>query len=121
MAKIFWEGAALLAPAPPALVTCGTLSSPNVMTVAWTGIVCTHPALTYISVRPSRFSYGLIKEHGCFAINLTPASLCHAADYCGVRSGAKEDKLAACGLHAVAAQRISAPILEECPVSLECA
>lgn len=120
MGKTFWEGSALLSPVPPALVTCGTMEKPNVLTVAWTGIVCTHPAMTYISVRPSRYSYGLIQESGEFAINLTPAALCREADFCGVRSGRDVDKLQACGLQVLPAKRISAPILEACPVALEC-
>ena len=85
MGKVFWEGSALLAPVPPALVTCGTMEEPNVLTIAWTGIICTRPAMTYISVRPSRYSYGLIRQTGEFAINLTPSRLVKAADFCGVR------------------------------------
>lgn len=87
MGKIIWKPGALEAPIPPALVTCGTLEKPNVLTVAWTGIVCTHPAMTYVSIRPQRYSYGLIKETGEFVINLTTAPLVWAADLCGVRSG----------------------------------
>ncbi len=120
MGKVFWEGSALLAPVPPALVPCGTMEEPNVLTIAGTGLVCTRPAMTYISVRPSRYSYGLIRQTGEFAINLTPSRLVKAADFCGVRSGAQVDKFAQCGLHQLPAQRISAPILEECPVALEC-
>ena len=111
MGKVFWEGSALLAPAPPALVTCGTMEQPNVLTIGWTGIVCTRPAMTYISVRPSRYSYGLIRQTGEFAVNLTPSRLVRAADFCGVRSGAQVDKFALCGLHPLPAKRISAPIL----------
>lgn len=81
MGKVFWEGSALLAPVPPALVTCGTMEEPNVLTIAWTGIICTRPAMTYISVRPSRYSYGLIRQTGEFAINLTPSRLVKAADF----------------------------------------
>ena len=92
MGKIIWKPGALEAPIPPALVTCGTLEKPNVLTVAWTGIVCTHPAMTYVSIRPQRYSYGLIKETGEFVINLTTAPLVWAADLCGVRSGSEVDK-----------------------------
>lgn len=120
MGKVSWDGSVLLAPVPPALVTCGTVERPNVLTIGWTGILCTHPPMTYISVRPSRYSYGLIRESGCFAINLPTAALVRAVDFCGVKSGEKVDKFKECGLHALAAKHISAPILEESPVSLEC-
>ena len=61
----------MLAPVPPALVTCGTLEAPNVFTAAWTGIVCTHPAMTYVSVRPQRYSHSLIEQNGSYVVNLT--------------------------------------------------
>ena len=102
------------------MVTCGTLEHPNVLTVAWTGIANTIPPRTYISVRPSRYSYGLIRESGEFVINLTTAAMVRAADFCGVRSGRDLDKFAACGLTAEPATRVSCPQLAESPVSLEC-
>ena len=80
MSKVFWNGGALLAPVPPALVSCGTPENPNVLTIAWTGIINTKPPMTYISVRPSRHSYNIIKESGEFAINLTTSSMCKTAD-----------------------------------------
>ena len=98
MKKIQWKGGALLAPVPPAMVTCGSMEQPNVLTIAWTGIINTIPPKTYISVRPSRFSYPMIKESGEFVINLTTASMIRAADFCGVRSGRELDKFEACGL-----------------------
>ena len=118
MSKQFWKGSALLAPVPAALVSCGTPEKPNVLTIAWTGIVCTHPPITYISVRPERYSYGLIKNSGEFVINLTTSAMCKEVDFCGVRSGRDIDKLEKCGFHAVPAREVSAPIIEECPVSL---
>lgn len=120
MAKVFWEGGALLAPVPPALVSCGTVENPNVLTIAWTGIINTKPSMTYISVRPTRYSYPIIKESGEFVINLTTSALCRQTDFCGVRSGKDIDKFVKCGLHAVSASKVSAPLIEECPVSLEC-
>ncbi|MGN0913567.1 MAG: flavin reductase family protein, partial [Alphaproteobacteria bacterium] len=75
MAKITWKPGTLLAPVPPALISCGTLEKPNVMTAAWTGIISSDPVITYVSVRPSRFSHGLIKESGEFVINLPTAAL----------------------------------------------
>lgn len=120
MSKQFWKGSALLAPVPAALVTCGTVEAPNILTIAWTGIVCTHPPMTYISVRPERFSYHLIKDSGEFAINLTTSAMCRQTDLCGVKSGKDIDKFRVCGFHAAEAQVIGAPILGESPVSLEC-
>lgn len=120
MAKISWGGGALLAPVPPALVTCGTLDAPAVLTVAWTGILNTRPPRTYISVRPERASFPIIKERGEFAVNLAPASLARAVDLCGCTSGRTTDKFARAGLTPEAAQQIAAPLLAECPVSLEC-
>ena len=120
LSKQIWKPGALLAPVPPALVTCGTVEKPNILTVGWTGIVATHPAMTYISVRPERFSYPLIKEGGCFVVNLTTEKLAKAADFCGVRSGRDVDKFALCGLSAGEASTVSAPVLNESPVNIEC-
>ncbi|MDE5649007.1 MAG: flavin reductase family protein [Oscillospiraceae bacterium] len=120
MTKIFWDGGAVLAPVPPALVSCGTLENPNVLTIAWTGIINTKPPMTYISVRPSRYSYNIIKESGEFVINLTTSAMCKTADFCGVRTGSKVNKFEKCGITAVSAVKINAPIIEECPVSIEC-
>ena len=120
MAKQFWKGSTLLAPVPAALVTCGTIEQPNVLTIGWTGIVCTRPPMTYISVRPERHSHDIIKESGEFVINLTTSAMCRETDFCGVKSGKNTDKLSACGFHTVPASQVSAPLIEECPVSLEC-
>ncbi len=120
MPKQFWKGSTLLAPVPAALVTCGTLEEPNVLTIGWTGIVCTRPPMTYISVRPERYSHDIIKNSGEFVINLTTSSMCRETDLCGVKSGNDTDKFALCGFHAVPAKNVSAPLIEECPVSLEC-
>lgn len=120
MAKVFWNGSALMGPVPAALVTCGTVEHPNAVTVAWTGITCTHPPMTYISLRPSRYSYGIIEKSGEFVINLTTTAICRQVDFCGVKSGRDLDKLKACGLHVAAARGVSAPLLEESPLSLAC-
>ena len=120
MAKIVWKGGALTAPVPPCMVTCGTMESSNIITIAWTGIVNTVPPKTYISVRPSRHSYNIIRESGEFAVNLTPSSLIRAADTCGVLTGAKVDKFAKCNLTRGEATEVKAPLIEECPLSLEC-
>ena len=120
MSKQFWKGSTLLAPVPAALVTCGTLEKPNVLTVGWTGIVCTRPPMTYISVRPERFSHDIILNSGEFVINLTTSAIVKQVDFCGVKSGKDTDKFTACGFHIVQANKVSVPLIDECPVSLEC-
>ena len=120
MAKVKWRGGAMLAPVPPTMVTCSHGGCDNVFTVAWTGITNTIPPKTYISVRPSRHSYKLIKESGEFTLNLTPAHLIRAADYCGMYTGAKVDKFAKCGLTKEEGHAVSCPSIGECPLSLEC-
>ena len=120
MSKIKWKGGALIAPVPPVMVSCGDMEKSNIITVAWTGITNTVPPKTYISVRPSRHSYNIIKERGEFVINLTPARLIKTADYCGIYTGAKVDKFAKCSLHKEEAQAVSCPVIAECPMSLEC-
>ena len=120
MAKIVWKGGALVAPVPPCMVTCGAGESANIITVAWTGIINTVPPKTYISVRPSRHSYGLIRESGEFVINLTPATLVKQADWCGIHTGKKVNKFQRCGLHAEPASEVGCPLISESPLSLEC-
>lgn len=118
--KVWWKGGALLAPVPPVLVTCGTAEHCNVLTIGWTGICATHPPMTYISVRPTRHSYGIIKESGVFAVNLATAAMVKTVDFCGVRSGRDTDKIKVCGLHPCAAEGSGVPILTESPLSLIC-
>ncbi len=120
MTKITWKPGTLLAPVPPALISCGTLEKPNVMTAAWTGIIASDPAMTYVSIRPSRYSHKLIKDSGEFVINLTHLPLVKAADWCGVKSGKNVDKFKEMGLTASPCSQIKAPQIEEAPVSLEC-
>ena len=110
----------LLAPLPAVMVSCGTLEKANVLTVAWTGIINTKPAMTYISVRPTRHSYGIIKESGEFVINLTTSKMVQETDFCGVKSGKDTDKIKKCGLHLAEATAVKAPVIEESPLSLEC-
>ena len=120
MKKQHWPGGAMLGPVPPAFVSCGTVEKPNALTIAWTGILNTIPPKTYISVRPERYSYNLIKDSGEFVINLPTEKIVKAVDYCGVRSGAKEDKLAKCNLTVSPSVKISAPMIDQSPVNLEC-
>jgi len=102
------------------LVTSGTMEKSNIMTVAWTGILNTNPAIVYISVRPERYSYNLIKESKEFVINLTTEELVFATDWCGVRSGAKFDKFKEMKLTKEKANFVKCPLIKESPVSVEC-
>ena len=120
MSKIVWKGGALAAPIPPTMVTCGHGDEANIITVAWTGIVNTIPPKTYVSIRPTRHSYELVKKTGEFCINLTPASLVKAADTCGVYTGKKVDKFKKCNLHKEDASAVGCPMIAECPLTLEC-
>lgn len=120
MGKIQWAGGALLAPIPAVLVTCGSAEKSNVFTVAWTGIVNTHPPMTYISVRPSRYSYNLIRESGEFIIHLTTAEQIRKVDFCGIYTGRKVNKWEKCGLATEPAKVVKCPLLSDAPLALEC-
>lgn len=112
----------MLYPLPAVMVSTGdTKGNTNILTIAWTGTVCTNPAMAYISVRPERYSYGMLRETGEFVINLTTEKLAWAADYCGVRSGRDVDKWKETGLHRGKAETLDfAPLIRESPVNLEC-
>ena len=114
------KGSTMLGPLPPVMVSSRLGDKDNIFTAAWTGTINTRPPKTYVSIRPERYSYNIIKESGVFVINLTPASLVGAADYCGTYTGAKVDKFAECKLTKEEATEINAPMIAECPVSLEC-
>ena len=120
MAKKTLRGGALLAPLPPTMVSCGDMENSNIITIGWTGILNTIPPKTYISVRPTRHSYEMIKEKGEFVINLTPSNLVKEADYCGIYTGKKVNKFEKCKLTKVKGTQIDTPMIEECPVNIEC-
>ncbi len=121
MSKQSWRGSTLLNPEPPVLVSCGGLENPNLITIGWTGTICTQPSMVSISVRPERFSHHLIQESGQFAINLPTEALVRSVDWCGVKSGRDVDKFSACGLHAEPGSVLTdCPGLAESPVNLEC-
>ena len=120
MAKVSWKGGTLLAPLPAVMVSCGDMENSNIRTIGWTGIVNTHPAMTYISVRPSRHSYNIIKESGEFVINLVSADLVKKADYCGIYTGKKVDKFAKCNFTKQEAKEVKCPVIAESPMALEC-
>lgn len=120
MGKVTWKPGTLVYPIPAVLVSCGTMEKSNVFTVAWTGTICTDPAMTYISVRPERFSYNMIKENMEFVINLTTESLAFATDFAGVRSGRDIDKFKELHLTKEKANFVKCPMIKESPVSIEC-
>jgi flavin reductase (DIM6/NTAB) family NADH-FMN oxidoreductase RutF len=121
MAKINWRPGTMIYPLPAVLVTCGeTPEEYNLITVSWTGTICSDPPMCYISVRPSRHSYEIIKRTGEYVINLTTEELARATDWCGCRSGAKYNKWKETGLTPAAATIVKAPILAEAPISIEC-
>jgi flavin reductase (DIM6/NTAB) family NADH-FMN oxidoreductase RutF len=102
------------------MVTCGTEENTNVLTIAWTGIINSEPPMTYISVRPSRFSHKIISETGEFVINIANLPLAKACDFCGVKSGRDIDKFEALGLEKQKANQIKCPIIAQSPLALEC-
>ena len=110
----------MLNPVPVVLVSCGGADRDNLFTVAWTGTICSDPAMLSISVRPSRYSYGLIKKSMEFTVNLTTADMARATDYCGVRSGRDRDKWAACSRRRAPSVAVACPCVVESPVSIEC-
>lgn len=120
MPKVTWKPGTFLYPIPAVMVSCGDMEKSNIITVAWTGILNTDPAMVYISVRPSRYSYNIIKERGEFVINLTTEELARATDWCGVKSGAQVDKFKEMNLHKEKANFLDCPMIKESPVSIEC-
>jgi len=121
MAKQHWKPGTMVYPVPAVMVSCG--SNPeeyNIITIAWTGTICTDPPMCYISIRPNRHSYDIIKKNGEFVINLTTHHLAHATDWCGVKSGRDNNKFEAMKLTPGKSKEISAPIIQEAPISIEC-
>lgn len=122
MAKEIWKPGNMLYPLPAVMVSAADKAGKaNIITVAWTGTVCTNPAMLYISVRPERYSYGMIRETGEFVVNLTTKKLAYAADWCGVKSGRDVDKWKEMKLTPEKAEALSyAPLIKESPVNIEC-
>ena len=119
--KQSWKPGTLIYPLPAVLVSCGTTPEEyNLLTIAWTGTVCTNPPMCYISVRKERHSYDIIRRSGEFAINLTTEDMAHATDWCGVRSGRDHNKWEATGLTPMTTPHITAPIVAESPLSICC-
>lgn len=120
MAKQMWKPGTLLYPVPAVMVSCSSKETDNIITVAWTGIICSEPPMLYVSIRPERFSYNIIKDSGNFVVNLPNKALAYALDFCGVRSGRDLNKFQHLGLTPQKSNLVDAPGIEECPVNIEC-
>jgi len=119
--KTAFKPGTLLYPLPAVMVSCGDEpENYNIITIAWTGTVCSDPPMCYISVRPERHSHALIRHTGEFVINLTTAALARQTDWCGVRSGRDYNKFREMGLHAEQGQVVKAPLIAESPLNIEC-
>lgn len=121
MEKISWKPGTMVYPAPAVIATVGSTPSEwNMLTIAWTGTICTDPAMLYISVRPSRFSYPLLVKNMEFTLNLTTEKMARATDWVGVKSGADYDKWKETGLTPLPGEKVSSPTIAESPLSIEC-
>lgn len=121
MAKISWKPGTMIYPLPAVLVTVGANSMEwNMITIAWTGTICTNPPMCYISVRPERYSFPLIEKYMEFTINLTTADMALATDWAGVRSGKDYDKWTKTGLTPIPGEKVASPTINESPLSIEC-
>ena len=120
MSKQIWKPGTMVYPLPAVMVTCGDMEKSNIITVAWTGTICTNPAMTYVSIRPERYSYDIIKNTGEFVINLTTSDLAFATDWAGVKSGREVDKFEILGLTKEKAINVKCPLIKESPICIEC-
>ncbi len=120
MARQNFKAGTLEAPLPAVMVSVGDMEKSNILTIAWTGILSSDPPRTYVSVRPSRYSHGLISETREFVINLTTEELAYATDYVGIYTGAKVDKFEKCKLTKAESAVVKAPTIAEAPIALEC-
>jgi len=120
MKKVVHKPGTVLYPVPAVLVTCGTGSRANIITLAWAGTLCSEPPQIGIGVRPDRHSHGLIRETGEFVVNIPTAEQVRWVDYCGTVSGRDEDKWNACGFNPASAAEVDVPLIAECPVNIEC-
>ena len=118
--KIALENNLGVHPSPVAMISSGDMEKSNIATIAWTGILNSEPMIIYVSIRPSRFSNEIIKEKMEFVLNLPDENLVKVADFCGTKSGRDVDKFAICNLTKRQGKIAEAPIIEECPINLEC-
>jgi flavin reductase (DIM6/NTAB) family NADH-FMN oxidoreductase RutF len=121
MGKRIWKPGTMIYPLPAVMVSCGSAPEEyNIITISWTGTICTDPPMCYISVRPGRHSYNIIRKNGEYVINLTTKSLAFATDWCGVKSGVKHNKFKEMGLTPAPSSKVNAPLIKESPVNIEC-
>ena len=120
MSKLKWKAGTMIYPLPAVMISCGDMNNSNIITVAWTGTICTDPAMTYISIRPERHSYEIIKNTGEFVINLTTKDLAFQTDFAGVKSGKDIDKFEELNLTKENANEVGCPLIKESPVNIEC-
>ena len=118
--KEYFKGGNMLNPVPAVMVSCGDMDNSNIVTVAWCGNACTNPPMLYISLRPERYSYDMIKNSGEFVVNLVTDKLVKSCDFCGVKSGRAVDKFKECKLTKLESRFVKAPSISESPVSIEC-
>lgn len=118
---VSWKPGTLIYPLPAVLISCGnTEEDYNLITISWVGTICTNPPMCYISVRPERHSYEIIKKNMEFVINLTNEDMAYATDWCGVKSGKDFNKFAEMKLTPVKGEKVAAPIVKESPLCIEC-
>jgi flavin reductase (DIM6/NTAB) family NADH-FMN oxidoreductase RutF len=121
MSKLLWKPGTMIYPLPAVMVSCGSVPEEyNIITISWTGTICTDPAMCYISLRPERHSYEIIRKNNEYVINLTTKSLAFATDWCGVKSGSRHRKFEEMNLTPVPAAKVKAPLILESPVNIEC-
>lgn len=121
MGKIKWKPGTMIYPVPAVMVSCGSVPEEyNIITISWTGTICTDPPMCYISVRPERHSYDIIRRNMEYIINLTTESLSYATDWCGIKSGTDHDKFERMNLTPGKATVVKAPLINESPVNIEC-
>lgn len=120
MSKLTWKPGTMLYPVPAVMVSCRNKEKDNIITIAWVGTICTNPPMVSISVRPSRYSYEMIKESGEFVINLPGANMAYATDFSGVKSGKDIDKFKHLNLTKIEGTKVNCPMIDECPVNIEC-
>lgn len=121
MSKTMWKPGTMLYPVPSVMVSCANKSNENnIITIAWTGIICSNPPMLYVSIRPERFSYDMIKESGDFVVNVPNRELAFAVDFCGVKSGRDINKFEHLKLTASKSNMVTSPYIQESPLNLEC-
>ncbi|MDR0895979.1 MAG: flavin reductase family protein [Prevotellaceae bacterium] len=119
--KVDWKPGTMIYPLPAVLVSCGsTPEEYNILTVAWTGTLCSDPPICYISVRPERYSYDILVRNREFVINLTTTEMARETDWCGVRSGKNYNKFKEMKLTPGKSSLVKAPLIEESPLCIEC-